>query len=75
MASRKVTWTAIRDQLARDIAEGRMVPGDQLPTEPQLTARFGVGRHSVRRAIETLAKEGKLSVEQGRGTFIAAAPT
>lgn len=74
MAQKKMNWATIRDALDRDIAEGRMAPGDQLPTEPMLTARFGVGRHSVRRAVETLAKEGKISVEQGRGTFIAAAP-
>lgn len=68
-----MSWTAIRDALADDIDGGRLTPGDQLPTETELTARFGAGRHSVRRAIETLAKEGKLSVEQGRGTFVEAA--
>lgn len=67
-------WTEIRDQLAEDIRKGRLAPGDQLPTEPQLAERFAAGRHSVRRAIEALAKEGKLSVEQGRGTFVGAEP-
>ncbi|MEL6680707.1 MAG: phosphonate metabolism transcriptional regulator PhnF, partial [Pseudomonadota bacterium] len=57
-----------------DIETGTLEPGDRLATEPQLAERFGVGRHSVRRAIEALAKEGKLSVEQGRGTFVEAAP-
>ncbi len=45
-----------------------------MPTEPELVARFGTGRHSVRKAVEALAREGKLSVEQGRGTFVEAAP-
>ena len=67
-------WTEIRDKLAQDIEDGRFAPGDQLPTEPQLAERFSAGRHSVRRAIEALAKEGKLSVEQGRGTFVEAEP-
>ena len=67
-------WIAIRDSLADDIASGRLSPGDQLPTEPQLARRFSSGRHSVRRAIEALAKEGKLSVEQGRGTFVGSEP-
>ncbi len=35
---------------------------------------FGAGRHSVRRAVASLAVEGKLRVEQGRGTFVEAAP-
>lgn len=64
----------IRDALAQDIDSGALGPGDQLATEPQLIARFGAGRHSVRRAVEALAREGKVSVQQGRGTFVGAAP-
>ncbi|WP_236626292.1 phosphonate metabolism transcriptional regulator PhnF [Actibacterium mucosum] len=70
-----MTWTMIRDLLAQEIADGTLEPGDRLPTEPELVARFGAGRHSVRRAVEALAKEGKLSVEQGRGTFVEEAPS
>lgn len=67
-------WTMIRDTLAEDIRTGRLAPGDKLPTEPQLAAQFSAGRHSVRRAVEALAKEGKLSVQQGRGTFVSFEP-
>jgi GntR family phosphonate transport system transcriptional regulator len=67
-------WTTIRDSLAEDIRTGRLAPGDRLPTEPQLAARFAVGRHSIRRAVEALAKEGKLRVQQGRGTFVGTEP-
>lgn len=67
-------WSNIKDTLAEDIASGRLNQGDQLPTEPELALRFKSGRHSVRRAVEALAKEGKLSVEQGRGTFVGAEP-
>lgn len=70
----RANWAMIRDALAQEIADGTLGAGDRLPTEPELAARFGVGRHSVRRAVEALAKEGKLSVEQGRGTFIEAGP-
>ncbi len=65
-------WTTIRDTLADDILSGELQPGDRIPTEPELVARFGAGRHSVRRAVAALAKQGKLSVEQGRGTFVGA---
>lgn len=68
------SWKDIRDQLAQDIKDGTLTPGDQLPIEPHLAARFGTGRHSVRRAIAALAREGKLRVEQGRGTFVEDAP-
>lgn len=64
-------WTIIRDALSDDIRSGRLSAGDQLPTELQLADRFEIGRHSVRRALEALAREGKISIEQGRGTFVA----
>lgn len=68
------SWQIIRDRLAGDIASGKLAPGARLPTEPELCAAFGAGRHSVRRAVASLAVEGKLRVEQGRGTFVEAAP-
>ncbi len=64
----------IRDALAQEIAEGTLTPGDKLQTEPELAQRFDAGRHSVRRAVEALAKAGKVSIEQGRGTFVEEAP-
>lgn len=67
-------WKIIRDRISAGISEGRLAPGAQLPTESQLCQDFGVGRHSVRRAVAALAVEGKLRVEQGRGTFVQAAP-
>jgi len=67
-------WIIIRDTLLDDIRSGRLSAGDQLPTETQLAHRFRIGRHSVRRALETLARNGKISIEQGRGTFVADAP-
>ena len=67
-------WTLIRDELSDDIRSGRLSAGDQLPTETQLADRFEIGRHSVRRALEALARDGKISIEQGRGTFVADAP-
>ena len=51
-----------------------MPPGAQLPTESVLCAQFETGRHSVRRAVQALAVEGRLRVVQGRGTFVEAAP-
>lgn len=67
-------WRLVRDEITNDIANGRLSSGDKLPTEPELAERFGVGRHSVRRAIKELAMQGQLSVEQGRGTFVEATP-
>jgi GntR family phosphonate transport system transcriptional regulator len=67
-------WKIIRDQISAEISAGVLQPGVQLPTESQLCQTFHSGRHSVRRAVAALAVEGKLRVEQGRGTFVQAAP-
>lgn len=67
-------WKSIRDRISADISAGELEPGEQLPTESQLCLTFQAGRHSVRRAVAALAVEGKLRVEQGRGTFVQAAP-
>lgn len=71
---KQITWTVIRNEITADIRSGRLSAGDQLPTETQLAKRFESGRHSVRRALEALAREGKISIEQGRGTFVADTP-
>lgn len=67
-------WTIIRDNISEGIRSGRLSAGDRLPTETQLADQFAIGRHSVRRALEALARDGKISIEQGRGTFVADAP-
>ena len=67
-------WEIIRDTIAAEISKGRLKPGDRLPTEQQLVEQYSVGRHSVRRAVADLSKQGLLSAEQGRGTFVSEAP-
>jgi len=64
-------WRQIAAQLRTDIAGGGLKPGSQLPTEAALSARFGVNRHTVRRALEELSRDGLVRVEQGRGSFVA----
>lgn len=63
-------WRQIQQVLEREIAEGVRQPGDRMPTENQLAARFGVNRHTVRRALAEMEDKGLLRVEQGRGTFV-----
>ncbi|MGI6246701.1 MAG: phosphonate metabolism transcriptional regulator PhnF [Pseudochelatococcus sp.] len=67
-------WRRIADEIEADIATQRLAPGTQLPTEAQLAARFGVNRHTVRRALATLADRGLLRATQGRGTFVENRP-
>ena len=64
-------WRQIAGTLAREIAGGAPGPGLRLPTEAQLAQRFGVNRHTLRRAMEELARDGLIRIEHGRGAFVA----
>ncbi|MGE0254367.1 MAG: phosphonate metabolism transcriptional regulator PhnF [Alphaproteobacteria bacterium] len=61
-------WRRIADELSAEIAGG--TGGDRLPTEQTLAARYGVNRHTVRRAIAAMVEAGLVRVERGRGTFV-----
>lgn len=64
-------WRQIAAALEAEIARGQRSAGERLPTEAVLTERFGVNRHTVRRALEDLEARGLIRVEQGRGAFVA----
>lgn len=67
-------WTAIAATLRFEIAEGLYRPGDKLPTEAALSARFGVNRHTVRQALAGLAGEGVVRARRGSGVFVDMPP-
>lgn len=62
-------WRRVADQIRAAIGNGSMA--DRLPAESDLAERFGVNRHTVRRAIAALAADGLVRAERGRGTFIS----
>jgi GntR family transcriptional repressor for pyruvate dehydrogenase complex len=53
------------------IADGKLRPGDQLPSERELSETFQVSRTSVREAIRALESLGFIETKQGEGTYIA----
>jgi GntR family transcriptional regulator, phosphonate transport system regulatory protein len=63
-------WRRIADEIESSIARGVFEPGSKLPGEIEIAARFGVNRHTVRRAIAALADRGLVRAERGSGTFI-----
>jgi GntR family phosphonate transport system transcriptional regulator len=63
-------WEAIAAELRDDIAAGRFAPGERLPNETQLAQRFAVNRHTLRQAVQALAREGFVKVLHGSGTYV-----
>lgn len=65
------------DQLAAriraQILSGELSPGDQLPTETELSSAYQVGRNTAREALRALASQGLLTTKRGvsGGTFVA----
>jgi GntR family phosphonate transport system transcriptional regulator len=63
-------WEAIAAELRRDIAQGRLRPGEKLPNEATLAQRFEVNRHTLRQAVQALVRDGFVRVAQGSGTYV-----
>ena len=59
-------------QLLGLINSGALNPGDQLPPEPELRAQFGVGRSTIREALNGLVLVGAIEVRHGQGAFVLA---
>ncbi len=63
---------ALRARMRELIAGSR--PGDRLPSERELSTRWGVARMTVRNAMDTLVAEGLVVRRQGSGTYVAPQP-
>lgn len=61
----------VRAQLVQAIDRGDFKPGDALPSERALCELFDVSRVSVREAIRGLEAVGMVTVQHGRGSFVA----
>ncbi|MBC8142298.1 MAG: GntR family transcriptional regulator [Armatimonadetes bacterium] len=63
--------TQVRDILRVMVTSGAFAPGDKIPAELQLAGELGVSKMTVNKAVLSLAAEGLLVREVGRGTFVA----
>lgn len=61
----------IAEYLLDQIRARQLLPGEQLPSERELSAQFEVSRMTARQAINYLVNEGVLIVRHGQGTFVA----
>jgi len=70
---RTPAYQSLADDIRADITSGRLRPGDRLPTEPQLSARSGLSRSTVREALRLLASQHLIVTLRGvtGGSFVA----
>lgn len=64
-------YARVKHYLKGELARGRWAPGELMPSEAELVARFGVSRMTVNRALRELQAEGLVERTQGVGTFAA----
>src|SRR5467141_4465113 len=69
-ASGVALWRQVADGIQRGIADGRFAAGDRLPGEIDIAETYRVNRHTVRRALATLAERGLVRAERGSGTYV-----
>ena len=69
---RRIRYQEIAAEL-RELAASRPA-GSLLPSESELSARFGASRVTVRRALELVKDEGLIAARQGFGWFVATEP-
>ena len=63
-------YQQIRALILRSLESGEWKPGDIIPSELELAARYGVSQGTVRKAIDEMAAENLLVRRQGKGTFV-----
>ena len=64
-------YQQIKTLITRSLQSGEWRPGEAIPSEIELAARYKVSQGTVRKAIDAMADENLLVRRQGRGTFVA----
>ena len=67
-------YRLILQQLRQSIDDGRLRPGDKIPTEAELSALYGASRITVAKAVNDLMQQGLVSRRPGSGTHVLPAP-
>jgi DNA-binding transcriptional regulator YhcF (GntR family) len=62
----------IASMLRAAILTGKLAPGEQVPSQPELANRYGVARETIKRALDPLRSERLIITRQGSGTFVRA---
>jgi GntR family transcriptional regulator len=63
-------YQQIKSLILQSLLSGEWRPGDAIPSEIELAARYRVSQGTVRKAIDELAAENLVQRKQGKGTFV-----
>ena len=64
-------YQQIKALITQSLQSGEWKPGELIPSEVELAARFKVSQGTVRKAIDELAAENLVMRKQGKGTFVS----
>lgn len=68
--SRRNSYELIAEQIRQQILNGKLKPGQRLPSTKELAEKFSVGRSSVREALSALKAMGLIDIRQGEGCTV-----
>lgn len=63
-------YAQLADSLRTEILTGRIRPGRPLPSERTLQQEYGLGRHTIRKAVGVLRSEGLVTMVKGLGMVV-----
>lgn len=70
-ASGRAVYQQIMDQVKRDIALGRLIKDEKLPTVRQLARQLAINPNTIAKAYHQLEQEGIIVTKPGTGAFVA----
>ena len=70
-ASSRPVYRQIIDHIKRDIALGRLIKDEKLPTVRQLAAQLAINPNTIAKAYRQLEQQGIITTRPGTGAFIA----
>ena len=74
LESEKPLYVQIRDQVIEGLANGKLQPGESLPSTRQLAMDFGINFHTVNKAYDMLRQEGVLRLNRKSGAVVSISP-
>ena len=70
-SSGRPVYQQIMDQIKRDIALGRLIKNEKLPTVRQLAGQIAINPNTIAKAYRQLEQEGIIVTKAGAGAFVA----